>query len=990
MAIIKCKMCGGNLKVIDGASTAECEFCGTVQTVPMLDDEKKLIQFERAERLRKQCEFDKAAGIYESIVADFRQEAEAYWGLVLCKFGIEYVDDPTTGKKIPTCHRSSFNSIMEDADFEQALENADVVARRVYREEAKQIEQIRKGIIAVSANEEPYDIFICYKETAENGERTLDSVLAQDIYDALTDKGYRVFFSRITLEEKLGMEYESYIFAALNSASIMLVVGTDYEYFNAVWVKNEWSRFLKLMAKDKNKHLIPCFKGIDAYDMPREFARLQAQDMGKVGAVQDLLRGVEKLMPRQTENVTVVQERLIVGGSTGNKIESLLDRGNMALEDAEWAKADGFFEEVLNNDSKNAQAYIGKALVAEKCRTMDAFVSKRKDASQNARGQLFQLTPDEKHIAGRVEEYQLPGFLEPEQIRRLYAFDLRYYSYVAERQQQYQNEEKYWAEHRLLSRAEKFAADAVADKLANEKKTLFTALSERIEQAKFAETNVKTQLREKYVAHLKQADAQAEQLYQNALANRENHYQQLIHLFKTTMKVHELQETARRFEALDNYRDSVELAKQCRERAAEAQQKLDEAAAQLRLLREQEEKEQKAKAKRKTIITVSIIAFVVITALVLLLVFKVIIPNKQYNSAMEQKNAGNYEEAIEMFTALNGYKDSYAQIIACQTGILEDTYQQAMDLLNAEKFQEAHDLFQSISGYADAADQAQEAKYQEGLYYWDQKDYEKSNQIFTDLGYYKNSQDMIHEHFFDAQREKEPTCVEDGTMVLTCDCGFTTKESIPAVGHSYDDGAVEKAATCTATGVMRYLCHCGESFTETIEKKAHNYNSYVSVAATCEQKGTKTYTCVDCSDSYTESISAIGHNYSKATCTAAAVCANCQQVKQEALGHTTDYGMCDRCGKTSAPTLTFSGTSTYWDEGRHTYTLPKGKYRITITISKGDWDFDFGMDGPGLLFLTSVDGPGTYSEDIELYQNYEGGDIRIRAAGDYTIRISPI
>ena len=229
MAIIKCKMCGGELILIDGASTAECEFCGSVQTIPNLDDEKKLIQFERAERLRKQCEFDKAAGIYETIVADYRQEAEAYWGLVLCKYGIEYVDDPATDKKIPTCHRSSFDSILEDSDFEQALENADVMARKVYRDEAKQIEEIRKGIIAVSANEQPYDIFICYKETDENGDRTLDSVLAQDIYDALTEKGYRTFFARISLEDKLGQEYEPYIFAALNSAKIMLAVGTDYE-----------------------------------------------------------------------------------------------------------------------------------------------------------------------------------------------------------------------------------------------------------------------------------------------------------------------------------------------------------------------------------------------------------------------------------------------------------------------------------------------------------------------------------------------------------------------------------------------------------------------------------------------------------------------------------------------------------------------------------------------------------------------------------------
>ena len=200
MAIIKCKMCGGDLNLVEGASTAECEFCGSIQTIPKVDDEKKLTLFARANRLRAACEFDKAAGIYEAIVADFPDEAEAYWGLVLCKYGIEYVDDPATGKKIPTCHRSSYDSVMDDSNFEQAVENADLIAQRVYREEAKQIEKIRKGILEVSSKEQPYDIFICYKETAPNGDRTLDSVLAQDLYSALTDKGYRVFFSRITLQ----------------------------------------------------------------------------------------------------------------------------------------------------------------------------------------------------------------------------------------------------------------------------------------------------------------------------------------------------------------------------------------------------------------------------------------------------------------------------------------------------------------------------------------------------------------------------------------------------------------------------------------------------------------------------------------------------------------------------------------------------------------------------------------------------------------------
>ena len=364
MSVIKCKMCGGDLELIEGSSVAVCEYCGSQQTVPAADNEKKLTLFARANRLRLACEFDKAAGVYESIVADFPTEAEAYWGLVLCRYGIEYVDDPATGKKIPTCHRSSFDSVMEDNDFEQALENADAVARRVYRDEAKAIEELRRGIVEVSGKEPPYDIFICYKETAEDGQRTVDSVIAQDVYDALTEKGYRVFFSRISLEDKLGTEYEPYIFAALHSAKIMLAFGTDYEYYNAVWVKNEWSRYLQLMTKDKSKHLIPCYKGIDAYDMPKEFAKLQAQDIGKVGAMQDLLRGVDKIMGKGAGAAPAADTTTAPAPTVNPTVTSLLERAEMFLADGDWDNADAYCEKVLDMEPKNGTAYLYK-LMAE-------------------------------------------------------------------------------------------------------------------------------------------------------------------------------------------------------------------------------------------------------------------------------------------------------------------------------------------------------------------------------------------------------------------------------------------------------------------------------------------------------------------------------------------------------------------------------------------------------------------------------------------------
>ena len=360
MAVFKCKMCGGGLNITEGMTVCECEYCCSVQTVPQLDDEKKINLFSRANRLRSAGEFDKASSVYETLVSDFPEEAEAYWGLLLCKFGIEYVDDPGTGKKVPTCHRSSFDSIMDDPDFEMVMECSDVASRAVYREEAKAIEALRIAINEVSSKEAPYDIFICYKETDASGNRTIDSVIAQDVYQALVEKGYKVFFSRITLEDKLGQEYEPYIFAALNSSKIMLAFGTDYEYYNAVWVKNEWSRFLSLIEKGEKKTLIPCFKGIDAYDMPKEFARLQAQDMGKVGAMQDLLRGIEKIMGTKTQQAATPNIAVKEGDLTKM---GLLKRTFMFIEEGDWSNADRYAEKVLDLDPENGEAYLAKAMV---------------------------------------------------------------------------------------------------------------------------------------------------------------------------------------------------------------------------------------------------------------------------------------------------------------------------------------------------------------------------------------------------------------------------------------------------------------------------------------------------------------------------------------------------------------------------------------------------------------------------------------------------
>ena len=650
MAIIKCKMCGGDLEVVAESRVAVCEYCGTQQTVPSADNEKKLTLFGRANRLRMACEFDKAAGVYESIVADFPEEAEAYWGLVLCKYGIEYVDDPATGKKIPTCHRSSFDSVMDDSNLDQALENADAIAQKVYREEAKQFERIRKGILEVSSSEKPYDIFICYKETDEKGDRTLDSVMAQDLYAALTDKGYRVFFSRITLQGKLGEAYEPYIFAALNSAKVMLAVGTCYEYYNAVWVKNEWSRYLKICEADKSKHLIPCYKDLDPEDMPKEFRHLQAADLGKMGAVQDILFNMEKYIPLKKETV---KEPVVVQQTQNTATAPLLKRAFMFLEDGEWKRADDLCEQVLNIDPECAEAYLGKLMI-------DLQVRKR-DELKDCAEPFDENTNYQKAVRfGDALKEELGGYI------------------VCIENRNYEN-----AYNAVVAKMNSVSTEEEYKQVA--------ALFEGFDEYKDAKEFVS-------VCYEKAEEARKDELLARAdvfmAGGMKNQYETAISLL----------------EAISGWKDADEKIDVCKRAIADLEEKARAEAEVARLERERQEElarqeavRKAAQKKRAKMISAIFAAVAVVAIAAIIVVAKVVIPSGQYKDAVALMESGQYEQAIVAFEELDGYKDSQKQIVACNSAILDGKYTDALALLDAGEYDEAIETFKALDGYKDSA-----------------------------------------------------------------------------------------------------------------------------------------------------------------------------------------------------------------------------------------------------------------------------------------------
>lgn len=744
--IIKCKMCGGDIDFIPGATYGTCEYCGSTSTIPQAEDENKLNRYNRANHFRRQCEFDKAVAAYEKILEQDDTDAEAHWGAVISRFGIEYVEDPATHQRIPTCHRVQVASILTDEDYLAAVENApDEESRRIYQEEAARIAEIQKGILAISANEKPYDVFICYKETDENGQRTRDSQWAQDVYYGLTEQGLKVFFSRITLEDKLGQQYEPYIFAALNSAKVMVVIGSRPEYFNAVWVKNEWSRYLSLMKHDHKRLLIPCYRDMDPYDLPEELSMLQSQDMSKIGFMQDLLRGVQKVMQQPTSAPQVVRVETATVETNAPGVTSLLKRAALFLEDGDTASAREYYDRVLDIDPECAEAYMGKVCAETGC---------RKESDLGALNYCVDMRGDwQKAVrfasAGQKQKYE--GYMASVRARveehcHELAIDCACAVAVGRGSRAKMDDALKAYRANCLTKGSE-STDYSAEENASWHLAGYQSIRNTLAQmaADNAPRDVPEGMLKVAAAMFGQIKGEEERAHQ-CLVLAEQARQKVIYEKASArraaigtpdlMDAADLEALAKQFGQIPGYKDAKQQAEQCLQDAENARETVYNDAVEamqeaekgnfsfkwekaIRMLareglngyrdveklrkqaeqryeecRNAEEKQRRANARKKKTMTIAAIVLAVAACVAGWFVVTRVIPENKYQQAWTLRENGKYDEAIAAFEELGEYSDAKAQIT-------ETKYQQATNLNAFGKYDEAYAIYVTLTGYKD-------------------------------------------------------------------------------------------------------------------------------------------------------------------------------------------------------------------------------------------------------------------------------------------------
>ncbi len=386
---MNCESCGGALVYAEDGKSAKCPFCGNVYHFKAEKSEALVLALNRANEYRLKNDFDGAITEYKLVTERNPEDSEAYWGLAISTYGIEYVEDPRTKKRIPTCRRTVQKSILEDENYLKARENATEEQKEIYERKAGIIDRLQRNIKRRLEEEEDYDVFISFKSTDEDGNPTKERGVARRIYDELEKRGIKTFFSEVTLRDRIGEDYEPIIYKALYSCKFFILVAASEENMNSAWVKNEWSRFRDRVF-DENLTGAGCavFEGISPSVLPA-FLRGQGINLAKYPAggyeieiadalsakfglthkndeAEEIRRQIEEQKKAFEEQQRALEERLKNVAATATPaagasatVNSLLKRAKQESESGDYEAAQNYYNKVLDADPENAEAWLG-------------------------------------------------------------------------------------------------------------------------------------------------------------------------------------------------------------------------------------------------------------------------------------------------------------------------------------------------------------------------------------------------------------------------------------------------------------------------------------------------------------------------------------------------------------------------------------------------------------------------------------------------------
>lgn len=411
----KCKNCGAPLNIGRAENgVLECEYCGSTFTVPKEETNKGAIeQLKIALNELDLCRFEGAFSAYQKAAELDKDEPEAYFGMALAEFRVQYLKDHLKHRLQPICHAVTEKKFTENKNYLHALLLATNEQKAEYERRAAEIDYIASEFYRLKEQGVKYDCFLCVKVTDdETGMRTADYKYADDIYFSLRGKGYKPFFSERELKNVTGADYEARILYALWCSECMLVVCGKEEYLSTPWVKNEYTRFLALIRDEEKESdsIAIAFHGKPIEKLAGKNGRLQGIDLGAMDATERVTAFVEAHTPeakkrreeeeskkRAAEEELVkkleeqqraqreIEEQLknlrktaaVAAAPAGvvSNAEKLLVRAKQELDFGDFATAAKYYQQAIDTDPENGEAWFGAFLTEYKVKNEEELVT---------------------------------------------------------------------------------------------------------------------------------------------------------------------------------------------------------------------------------------------------------------------------------------------------------------------------------------------------------------------------------------------------------------------------------------------------------------------------------------------------------------------------------------------------------------------------------------------------------------------------------------
>ena len=353
-------------------TTAVCGRCKTSYPIPrgytLLES-----SFKYAADARQRRDFSAAQASYTEILKQHPGNAAAYWFRAISRYQVEY-QKIGEGQYRLVCHQALLKDFAADADVRKAISLADAQEAAYYNAESARISQLQKQVSSHASLTAPYDVIL-----AVDAKNPAALEKARLIRTGVNAAGMHCLCPALDLQDIPRQDWEPYLYHGMTTSTAMVYVAVGRDAFPEDSLFDA-QRYLSLKAASQREaagliqQFIVAFERLDEYeDIPDELfdgadQRLSMSASGFVDHLCQLLSGSGADYDRSLRTES--------GAHENYAYTNLLRQARLSLEGGDFTAAERSFNEILNYNPRESQAYWGLLLAGLHCKDEDTLIKK--------------------------------------------------------------------------------------------------------------------------------------------------------------------------------------------------------------------------------------------------------------------------------------------------------------------------------------------------------------------------------------------------------------------------------------------------------------------------------------------------------------------------------------------------------------------------------------------------------------------------------------